>query len=537
MSKTGFLIIAFLFILIFSHYESLFAQSPSEEGNDNLSNTSTTKDVLVSKLSLNFTTNPDAVNVGQKFDIYIFLRNSGPTEQKIDSINLIPPWVITRTTQERQEINSFNGTIVGNSDRLVIEPNTTEVISRKVTVPPDTLGGEYNIAVLMSSSLPDQVISTTISTMKFDSLPLTGNIPFSILFLVIAGAITYFVFNVVGHRTVKGNYVEWVLSTTSIGFVIWYVLYYLIPSSSISSLEILSDNVSSVIILLGSALVIGFVSGLIKRYVVDKLLQVYRENKETRTHRLNLLRQGYTELPPQQVLELVTKEQAILINRRLGQGYALKVAVTTYENNTPKLIRGMLKRVSAENGIELSPKYIFYMRQNDNENAQNNFNAIKDILTSPYKYSSLNEPSSLSPLAIEMKEDKLYLTHVIKYLEQNNILIQNPFYLLKNDSYYNSISNEVRTILTRNIANQAEFLKILDGIDFSRLVKYVANNYDRRNKKPRTFYKEIFINKDLVKLVEFINYETRISLCLVEQRLILPGASKIKDINYMYDRT
>ena len=491
----------------------------------------------MSKLSLNFTINPDVINVGQKFNIYIFIKNSGPTEQKIDSINLIPPWVITQTTQEGQEIISSNGTIVGNSDILVIEPSATEVISRKVTVPPDSLGGEYNIAVLMSSSLPDQVISTTISTMKFDSLPLSGNIPFSILFLVIAGAITYFVFNVVGHRTVKGNYVEWVLSTTSIGFVIWYVLYYLIPSSSISSLEILSDNVSSVIILLGSALLIGSVSGLIKRYVVDKLLQIYRENKEIRRQRLNLLR-GYTEIPDREILDDIAIEQATLVNSRLGQGYALMVAVTIYENNNPKIIRGILKRVSVQNGIELSPKYIFHMRQNDNENSQDNFNAITTILTSSYKYSSLNQPSSLSPLAIEMKEDKFYLKQVLQYLKQeHNISIHRSFYQLKNDSDYSNIANNIRRIMTTNIRNQTVFLGILDGIDFSRLVKYVANNYDRRKKTPRTVFKEIFINKDLVKLVQFVNYQTRISLCLVEQRLILPRATMIKDRNYMYDTT
>jgi hypothetical protein len=538
LSNLVFLTVLFIFLFFLSSNKELFGQPNSDEDiqGQNQFNKSETEEIS-RRLNLSMSINPDIINVGQKFDISIFIENSGPSEEQIDSLKLIPTWEVTRVGKDGEQTTTSDGYIINQSEELFVKPNTTEVINGKITVPQDSLSGEYNIAVLMSSSLADKVISSSIVAKKFDSLPLSGNIPFSILFLVIAGGITYYIYNFVRQGTVKGNYAEWALSTTSVGFVIWYILYYMIPSSSVAALEILSDNVTSVIILLASALLIGSISGSVKRFGLDKISQALRENKATRIHRLNLFRKGYTEVRSEPILQIITKEQAALVNNRLGQGYTLMVSVTIQENNIRKLIYGLLKRVWVESGIELSPKYIFRMSAAENVNGLSNFNAIITILMSPYNFASFAEPSTLGPLALEIKEDKYYLKQVTQYLKRyHDIHIHKTLRLFKTESYYIRIADKVGAILTANIANQNTFLDILDSIDFSRLVKYIANDFDRRNKSPRMVFKEIFIDKELVKMVRFINYETRISLFLEDENITIPKSSIIKDTNFMYDR-
>ena len=471
-------------------------------------NSTLSKENPVAGLNISLTINPDAINAGQKFDVLIILKNSGITTVNIDTLELLPPWEFTRSPENGQVI--MNGSIINKSDHLTLSFGTIIPISGKVTVPPGSFNGIYKIGLLTKGeNLSDRLISSNIIIKKFDSLPLTGNIPFSILFLVIAGGIMYFTYNIASGRKAENKY-EWVFSTASLGFVLWYALYYLIPYSNISNLEIISGNLNSVMVLLISAFVIGLSAGGIKKFVIDKVNRHIEQWKEERTQKLNLMRKGYAEEDQEHILLTSIKEKSELVTRRVGNGYrpVLTVCINMDISDNENIITGVLKRATAEGDIELSPKYIFLMSTSNNEGGVSNFQAIINIIFSQYKYSAVKDSSKESPMELELRQDKMYLNHIIKYLKLEHD-IESDYFLIKDYDFYKQIAQNVKDILNKNILDTDKFVKILYEIDFSRLVKYVANDYDRRNKKPLILYETKIISKELIKWIQINSYETR----------------------------
>jgi hypothetical protein len=371
---------------------------------------------------------------------------------------------------------------------------------------------------------------------KFDSLPLTGNIPFSILFLVIAGGMMYFTYNIASGRKAENKF-EWIFSTASLGFVLWFGLYYLIPHS-ISNLEIISNDLNSIMVLLVSAFAIGVSAGGIKKFVIDKMNQHIEHLKEERTAKLNLMRKGYTEEFYEHILLTSIQEKSELVTQRLGKGYhpVLTVCVNMDKSDNENIITGILKRATEEGDIELSPKYIFPMSTSDNEGGVSNFHAIINIIFSPYRYSAVNRRPKESPMVLELKQDKKYLNDIIKYLKlQHNI--QSDYPPIKDYHTYKQIAQTVQNILNNNILDTLNFVKILYEIDFSRLVKYVANDYDRRDKQPLILCEtKIISNKELIKWIKINSYETKISLYLVEEEITIPKPINMKDEEFTFER-
>lgn len=147
---------------------------------------------ITEKLMINISANPDSVSIGELSKLLLIIANEGNSDVEIISVELSHPWSLTNLADMK----------------FVIEPNRTALKSIELKIPGNISSGTYNMALKLSTSLRDYDVHTQLSVKRIESLPLSDNIPLSILVLIFSGVITYSIGSYLISQKFERSYVE-----------------------------------------------------------------------------------------------------------------------------------------------------------------------------------------------------------------------------------------------------------------------------------------------------------------------------------------
>lgn len=127
-------------------------------------------------LAVNVSANPDALSVAGRTELLMKVTNLGKSDAVINSIEMSPSWNVLK---------------LGKKEGLMISPNRTVLQTIPVKVPKDTSSGIYNLVIKLATADRDFDSSVSLTVNRIESLPLSDNIPLSILVLIFSWVITY----------------------------------------------------------------------------------------------------------------------------------------------------------------------------------------------------------------------------------------------------------------------------------------------------------------------------------------------------------
>jgi hypothetical protein len=436
----------------------------------------------IGSISLQLRPNPDAIDAGKTIKFILSFSNS-ENSSTINSARLITPW--------------------NNIDLKINETVDLNKVLFKETqfhVPSNASNGKYFFKVLLNTDRGDYSSDTEVNIKKIQSIPLSGDIPLSVLVIIFSGLITYVIpIFFLTHRLDR-NYIEVTLASIGLGLLNWLVLNGI---NLVGDWGIISDDPLSIGYLLLFSLGTGFGIFLFISRIIKPLFVLRQARQVARGRLQDLARTGYTS--SQNIWKTSLANEVNIVKRRLGRYYNLTLRVTL-KSDPGKQLEGILNHFEPNppHDLVLIPNYEVIIK---------NKQSIIDVLT-----------EENSPIFRELK-NAVYRQKLLKYLLSLHTNLQ-PKELkkvkkrLKKDD---EIISEIKTRLTNSLSTTENFIKILDGIDISVYAWYLVKRLKEVGNSSY-YYKKQFISGDDISSVEMIKYQCPYSISFDEKgtRYTLP---------------
>ena len=231
----------------------------------------------VENLSVNITVNPDTLSVSGSGNLSIKIENSGNLNASVNSIQLSPPW---------------NQTDFGRN--IPLNTNRTYFDLVPLKVPGGISSGKYNLNVKVSTLSRDYDASTVLTVNRIETLPLSDNIPLSILVLIFSGVLTYSVAAYIITHSFQRSYVEIGLWSAGLGFLNWGILSFLASILRVeTTLELIQYDFYSVLSILLIGLAVGLIAGIFYKYVITSILSILRDKNFIREQERSFRQSGF----------------------------------------------------------------------------------------------------------------------------------------------------------------------------------------------------------------------------------------------------
>jgi len=433
----------------------------------------------VENLSVNITVNPDTLSVSGSGNLSIKIENSGNLNASVNSIQLSPPW---------------NQTDFGRN--IPLNTNRTYFDLVPLKVPGGISSGKYNLNVKVSTLSRDYDASTVLTVNRIETLPLSDNIPLSILVLIFSGVLTYSVAAYIITHSFQRSYVEIGLWSAGLGFLNWGILSFLASILRVeTTLELIQYDFYSVLSILLIGLAVGLIAGIFYKYVITSILSILRDKNFIREQERSFRQSGFWrsgEAEP--VWPFFVLQEWNDIRQSLGKNYSttLKVYLKNPVNSKSE-ITGILRIFE-----DKKPPYDMIIDPKYTANATS-----EEIIESLKK-----QPGDQYNLILDLFEkDSEYLKKVTKSMKEE-------IHIKGNTSY--ELANEILAKLQLSINNKDcdTFQKLLEKIDFS---KYVASVLNRMQRAVSISYDgPIYIQGDNILNVELIRYESYEGIMLTD---------------------
>ena len=433
----------------------------------------------VENVSINITLNPDVLSVGGSGKLFIKISNSGNLNASVNSMQLAPSW-------NQSNINQ----------NFIVKPNRTFFESVALKIPDNITSGKYTLDFKASTSLKDYDANAVLNISRIETLPLSDNIPLSILVVIFSGVLTYSIAAYIITHSFQRSYIEIALWSAGLGFLNWGILSVFASQLRIrTTLELIQYDFYAVVMILIIGILVGFMAGLFQKFVISSILALLREKNIIKERQTSFRQRGFWQseaaLP---VWPYFISEEWDFIKQNLGKNYSttLKVYLKNQINERSYLtgILGKFENVRSPYDMVLYPKYTVDSTRSE-------------------LVARLRQQGELGRnLIYEMFEDDS------EYLKKVTDNMKKEFSLTGNSSI--ELSIEILNLLQSGISNDDcnQFHKVLERIDFS---KYVSKVIERMQQTPITSYDgPLYIQGENILNIELVCYESYESIRLVD---------------------
>lgn len=390
--------------------------------------------------------NPNVVNIGENSSIEIFIKNTANSTQ-IDAITIISPqgWPNNSTTRYP----------------LVLNQNSIQHSSITLHIPYDTKDGNYNIVVVAKTPAYDVLGQTSIQIKTIQSFPLSGDIPISVIAILVPGFTTYSIIVLILTRKYERNFPEMLLVGITFGIIMWYSIGKTID-------QIPKSGLTDYVRIAGISIVTGLAFALLIKGV-KKLNEKLTKNKRFQKIRNSLILEGFAKRD-EQAWATYIGDQLSLVKKNFGKRYSLKMKIVL-KNPTNNIREGILWHYNDGKpyDVALHPKHV------------HSCNTRKDFVNTLLKKSSL-----LSEINENGGLRKLLSSH------------------LKCDNNSEQVLNSLEQKLSSGSTD--EFKDLLQKLDFSNYVFEVIEALGGVTTK--TGDNPSFTPENNMSSVEILGYET-----------------------------
>jgi hypothetical protein len=424
------------------------------------------------KLSVDLKVNPDRVDNGEKSVFTVFVKNEGNATTNMTRLILLSPW------QTQQQLNHS----------IILNPNSIYVKSIDEIIPENTRPGNYDIAVLVKTNNSDSVAHSPLATSTIEGVSLSGQIPFSIMAIILPGILTYFIIIYLLTRKFDRSYIEVGLVSVGFGFFAWILLHKITNRSFYTILQISTHSVFDYVIVFGIASLIGLVSVFLVQ-IVRRLNSWLMEYKTIKNFNDALLIEGYAETRDPTWISFI-KEQ-LDVSKKFGIEYTVRLRI--YSKTAPSSLLG-----HSYNGLlrqfENDPPYHVYLRPKYFANCTKQ--KLLDILAD----------EQTSPLKKSLEANQQLCLRASKFVGEQQCA--NPQLIFDKAKQRLQSANDLES-----------FANVLNSLDFSAYVQDVLKYLENEEKVPvRKVYDDFsFIIYDQIRKIEVVSYETPYSLTVDEK--------------------
>jgi hypothetical protein len=410
-------------------------------------------------LEIGMQINPDSVSVNDELRIEVVIKNAGNSTE-LQELRILYPWSLP---------NQLNHPIILNSGRVFTDDIT-------IAVPESAAPGKYNVGALVGTNESDYLAHADLTVNKFQSINFSGEIPLSVLALLMPGILSYFIVVWLLTNKFDRQLLEIGIGSFGLGFIAWSILnvitgrtIYTISQSQ--PIDYFWVFLIAVIMAFAIIFLVKFTQSIINK--LDESKQVQKFNQALRV-------KGFarSKEPPWHTFITTLLNAA----KKNGRRYGLKARVVSSDFPSTEYV-GLLKHYSYDspNNVSITPKYIITCT----------INQVVNVLT--------NDGSS--PLRKKLREDDDFFAKAVKYINQG--------YIPTSDyAYY-----RLKTLIS-NAGTLQSLEEILVGIDFSIIVEDVALELRRRGlgTVSQEYENFTFIKGKTIKKVEVLGFETRYML-------------------------
>lgn len=411
------------------------------------------------KLEIDMQINPDSVSVNDKLRIEVAIKNAGNSTE-LQELRILYPWSLP---------NQLNHSITLNPGRVFTE-------DIMITVPEMTDPGKYNVGALVGTNDSDYLLNTDLTVNRFQSINFSGEIPLSVLALLMPGILSYFIAVWLLTGKFDRQYLEIGIGSFGLGFIAWSILNVITGRTIYSISQSQATDYFWVFVI---AVILAFAIIFLVKFTQSTINKL-NESKQLQRFNQALRVKGYatTEEPPWHTFIVSLVNAA----KKNGRRYGLKVKVVSSDFPSTEYV-GLLKHYDYDspNSVAITPKYIVTCT----------INQVVNILT--------NDDSS--PLRKKLSEDDAFLAKAVEYINQG--------YIPTSDYAYYRLKT-----LINSAANLQSLENILVGIDFSIIVEDVAlelrsSGLGIVSQKYENF---TFVKGKIIRKLEVLGFETRYML-------------------------
>jgi hypothetical protein len=399
--------------------------------------------------------NPEKPDVGESISVIISATNESALPTSINSAKIISPqWQVSSQPTFPVTIGS----------------NETKAFALGLMVPREASGGTNNIVIQLETSAGAMVVSSSVDVQKLQVLPLSGDIPLSILAIVLSGLLSYVIIVYGFTKTFDRSYLELGLASAALGILNWGI-YGILTDRTLD--EVARSSPSDYLAVTGISIGVGLAIVFIIQYGLT-IQKKITSNSELQQIRSQLALKGYADEQKEAWLLYMKKE--LDKSKEIGRTYTLRVRVYLRIPDGNSYVEGCVLNYDDKPpyGIYLMPKYSIKCQKQELITALCTLvstTKAKDSIAEDKPYSKMMQKAFPGDLAAELK----------KKLEA---------------------------------ASAEEFIKILEGLDFSRY----AYGTLRRIKGKQLIVggnSVSFVPGDNIARVDILKYDTQFS-CIVE---------------------
>lgn len=222
-----------------------------------------------------------------------------------------------------------------------------------LTVPREAPGGVNNIVIQLDTSVGAMVVSSSVEVQKLQVLPLSGDVPLSILAIVLSGLLSYIIIVYGFTKTFDRSYLELGRASAALGILNWGI-YGVITNRTLDEI----GRSSPVDYFAVTAISVGV--GLAVVFIIQYGLAIQKKiisNSELQKLRSQLALKGYAD--EQQEAWLLYMKKELDKSKAIGRSYTLRVRVYLRIPNGNTYIEGCVLNYDDKSpyGIYLMPKY------------------------------------------------------------------------------------------------------------------------------------------------------------------------------------
>jgi len=393
---------------------------------------------------------PNTVNVGDVLNLGIVLENHG-TKTNVTSIELLyPDWD-----------TSFNDKLP-----LNLGTNQSKFLSLTTKVPYDLSAGTYQLVVSIKATGSEYFGESSVDVRRFQAFDLSGELPVSIIGIVITGITAYFIVTYLRSRKFEPKLAEMILAGIVFGIVSWFLTGKSIDQVANSDIY---DYLKAFGVAISLAFLFSFLYVLLLRglsRIADRLdkSKVIDEWRKPRTTWDSLFR------------------NITYIRESVGFGYTFHIKLNLKEAApAASQYEGLLwKYDEKSHDIVIHPRYVGKCYSHRKQE-------IVHSLTSSVHFTRA------------LSKDKKYRRKLLNYVNAPDNITDSIFILKVQSKLMDTDNTEV-------------FSNELQEIDFSRFVRYV---FEDLNLSPSIQYDNItFIPGWNISSIEIVSYETRYAIQL-----------------------
>ena len=449
--------------------------------------------------------NPITMEFGRNVSLDLYIKNTGNVSETIDSIDLVFPNI-----WEHSNISSST---------IPLEPNKTILKNIEVMLPQNTASGKYEVGVLVTTPHEDYVAHTELNINRLESIPFSGNIPLSVLVLIVSGLITYFIIIYFITRKFKRGYVEIGLVSILFGLLNWLIARSLPPPFNVVKyIETLHNDPLGAFMIIG----VGFASGMggFAIYKLGKYIKkLYYEWQHEKERKKSIFTRGYqvTGKSDATWYEFITR-RLDFVSQNIGKKYSITIRIYLKSDSARwRYIDGIWEIAEERRPIDISlgPKRIVFVT---------NRKQIYDVL---YKHKKIIEDV--------LKYDSTYRKLIKQRLEEK-----------EKASFLRDSIQEIRDEMLKKmdkVIDKDDFVTFMEEYDFSRFVvaaaHYLRKDSEYSLKTAMRYQGPVFIPFESIEHVEIIGYETKYAISVVQNlwEEIFPRTYIVSDVFPLDDKT